>query len=218
MGKAKTLKNIADKLNMSISTVSKALKNDNSISNFTKQRVQDQAKEWNYIPNESARNFKLNKSFALGLIIPDLMDQFYVLAINGIEEVATRENYNIILTQSHEDTVKEENIVDIMIRSRVDGVIVAITKNTVDLSFLEKFNLVGIPVICIVREPQNHTFNYVSVNNKDGAFKATNFLIKKGHQRIAHIMGPQTLKISHIRFEGYKDALAKKKIPLICNW
>jgi DNA-binding LacI/PurR family transcriptional regulator len=214
MGKGKTLKDIAIKLNMSISTVSKALNNDTSISTLTKERVQKQAREWNYIPNESARHFKLNKSFTVGLIIPDLLDQFYVLAINGIEEIAAIEKYNIILTQSHEDIVKEENIVNIMIRNRVDGVIMAITKNTVDMAFLEKFKLVGIPVMCMVREPLNHSFNYVSVNNKDGAFKATDFLIKKGHLRIAHLMGPETLQISQIRFEGYKEALQKNKIPL----
>jgi DNA-binding LacI/PurR family transcriptional regulator len=214
MGKGITLKDIAIKLNMSISTVSKALNNDSSISTLTKERVQKQAREWNYIPNESARHFKLNKSFTVGLIIPDLLDQFYVLAINGIEEIAAIEKYNIILTQSHEDIVKEENIVNIMIRNRVDGVIMAITKNTVDMAFLEKFKLVGIPVMCMVREPLNHSFNYVSVNNKDGAFKATDFLIKKGHLRIAHLMGPETLQISQIRFEGYKEALQKNKIPL----
>jgi DNA-binding LacI/PurR family transcriptional regulator len=214
MGKGKTLKDIAIKLNMSISTVSKALNNDTSISTLTKERVQKQAREWNYIPNESARHFKLNKSFTVGLIIPDLLDQFYVLAINGIEEIAAIEKYNIILTQSHEDIVKEENIVNIMIRNRVDGVIMAITKNTVDMAFLEKFKLVGIPVMCMVREPLNHSFNYVSVNNKDGAFKATDFLIKKGHLRIAHLMGPETLQISQIRFEGYKEALQKNNIPL----
>ena len=214
MEKGKTLKDIAKKLNMSISTVSKALNNDSFTSALTKERVQKQAREWNYIPNESARHFKLNKSFMVGLIIPDLLDSFFILAINGIEEIAAKENYNIFLTQSHEDIIKEENIVNIMIRNRVDGVIVAITKNTVDMAFLEKFKLVGIPVVCIVREPQNHSFNYVSVNNKEGAFKATNFLIKKGHSRIAHIMGPTTLQISHVRFEGYKEALQKNKIPL----
>lgn len=214
MEKEKRLKDIAQKLNMSISTVSKALNNDPSIGKLTKERVQKQAREWDYIPNESARNFKLNKSFTVGLIVPDLLDQFYVLAVNGIEEVVTKENYNIILTQSHEDIVKEENIVNIMIRNRVEGAIVAITKNTVDMSFLKKFKLVRIPVIYIIREPQNHSFNYVSLNNKEGAFKATNFLIKKGHSRIAHIMGPETLQISKIRFEGYKEALEKNQISL----
>ena len=214
MEKGKTLKDIARKLNMSISTVSKALNNDISISALTKERVQQQAREWNYVPNESARNFKLNKSSTLGLIIPDLLDPFYVLAINGIEEIASKENYNLILTQSHEDIVKEENVVNIMIRSRVDGVILAITKNTVDMSFLEKFKLVGIPVMCIVREPQNHSCNYVSLNNKHGAFQATRHLIKRGHTRIAHIMGPETLQISQVRFEGYKQAMEKYNLPL----
>jgi LacI family transcriptional regulator len=100
-----------------------------------------------------------------------------------------------------------------MIRNRVDGVIVAITKNTVDMAVLEKFKLVGTPVVCLVREPQNHCFNYVSMDNKEGAFKATDFLIKKGHSRVAHIMGPTTLQISQVRFEGYKQALQKNKIP-----
>src|SRR5690606_21718200 len=108
MEKGKTLKDIARKLNMSISTVSKALNNDISISIPTKERVRQKAREWNYVPNESARNFKLNKSSTIGLIIPDLLDPFYVLAINGIEEIASKENYNLILTQSHEDIVKEE--------------------------------------------------------------------------------------------------------------
>ncbi len=76
---------------MSISTVSKSLSSDNSISASTKERVKELAKEWAYIPNESARHFKLNKSFTIGLILPDLQDQFFVTAINGVEEIAEKE-------------------------------------------------------------------------------------------------------------------------------
>jgi LacI family transcriptional regulator len=217
MKKGITLKDIARKLNMSISTVSKSLNSDISISTLTRGRVKELAKQWGYIPNESARHFKLNKSFTIGLILPDLLDQFFVTAINGVEEIAEKENYNIILTQTHEDVVKEENIANVMIKNRVDGLIVAITKNTVDMAFFEKFKSVGIPVMCIVREPQNHSFNCVSINNKEGGFKATNYLIKKGHSRIAHIMGPETLQISQFRLEGYKQALKKNKIPLDKN-
>ena len=214
MKKAIRLKDIAKKLNMSISTVSKSLNNHDSISLLTRERVQKIAKEWNYVANESARHFQLNKRFTIGLIIPDLLDQFFVEAINGIEEVAVNEHYNIIMAQSHEDVKKEENIVNLMIRNRVDGLIVAVTKNTVDMELFQKFKSVGIPVIFIVREPQNRSFNYVSVNNVEGAFKATDFLIKKGHTRIAHIMGPKTLQISLVRLEGYKHALAKNNILL----
>lgn len=214
MKKGITLKDMAVKLNMSISTVSKSLNNDGSISVLTKERVKKFAKESNYIPNESARHFQLSKSFTIGLILPDLLDHFFVMAINGVEEVVLKEEYNIILTQSHEDMKREEDIANLMIKNRVDGLIVAVTKHTVDMALFQKFKSVGIPVICIVREPQNHAFTYVSVDNVEGALKATNFLIKKGHQRIAHIMGPKTLQISLIRLEGYKKALQKSHIPL----
>src|SRR5438270_4075766 len=193
MKKGITLKDISKKLNMSISTVSKALNNDITISTLTKERVNKLAKEWNYIPNESARNFKLNKSFTIGLMLPDLLDQFFVSAINGVEEIAEKANHNIIVSQTHENVEKEENIANVMIKNRVDGLIVAVTKNTVDTAFFEKFKTVGIPVIYIVREPKNHSFNCVTIDNKEGALKATEFLIKKGHTRVAHIKGPDTL-------------------------
>lgn len=212
MKKGVTLKDIAGKLHMSVSTVSKALSSDHSISALTRERVNELAKEWGYIPNESARNFKLNKSFTIGLVLPDLHDQFFVAAIDGVEEIAEKEKYNIILGQTHEDVVKEENIAKVMIKNRVDGLIVAVTKNTVSMDFFEKFKSVGIPVMCIVREPKSHSFNCVSINNREGAFKATDYLIEKGHNRIAYIMGPKTLQISQLRLEGYRQALEKSKI------
>ncbi len=98
-----------------------------------------------------------------------------------------------------------------MIKNRVDGLILAITEDTVHMVFLKKFKLVGIPVKCIVREPQKHSFNCVSINNQEGAFKATNYLITQGHCRIGHIMGLETLQISRLRLEGYKEALKKKQ-------
>ncbi len=214
MKKGVTIKDIAKQLNMSISTVSKALSNDKSISALTKERVHQQAKEWNYIPNESARHFKLNKSFTIGLIIPTLLDQFYVLAINGVEAIAEKEKYNVILSQTHEDVTKEEKVVNVMISNRVDGVIVAITKNRVDMLLFEKLISMGIPVVCIAREPKGSSFHYVSSNNQEGAYKATDFLIKKKHRRIAHIMGPESMLTSQLRLNGYKQALAKNKIPI----
>ncbi len=214
MKKGITLKDIARKLNMSVSTVSKSLKNDNAISTLTKERVKKLAEEWNYIPNESARHFKLNKSFTIGLILPDLLDPFFVLAINGVEEIAMEKDYNIILTQSHEDIKKEEKIVNVMISNRIDGVIVAVTKKTVDMSLFQKFKKMGIPVVCIARGVPDNNFVYVSANNVDGAAKATDYLIKRGHKRIAHLMGPETLHISQSRFQGYKNALKKNRIPL----
>lgn len=213
MKRGVTIKDIAKKLNMSVSTVSKALNNDATISIYTSERVKKLAKELNYIPNEAARHFKLSKTFTIGLIIPDLLDQYYVLAVNGVEEEAEKKDYNVILSQSHEDAQKEEKIVDVMIRNRVDGVIVSVTKNTVDMQPFQKFLSMGIPVVCIGREPKGVVFDYVSSNNEEGALEATQFLIDRGHTRIAHIMGPESMRTSQARFAGYKQALLKNMLP-----
>jgi len=214
MKKGVTIKDIARKLNMSVSTVSKALSNDSSISVLTRERVKKLAEEWNYIPNETARHFKLNKSFTLGLIIPDLLDQFFVLAINGVEQIAADEKYHVILSQSHESEIKEERIVDLMIRNRVDGVIAVIAKNTKDMSSFQKLINIGIPVVFFTRPPKGSCYNYVYANSMQGAMEAMEFLFSKGHQRIAHIMGPQSMSVCQTRLEGYKKALSAHAINL----
>jgi LacI family transcriptional regulator len=214
MKKGVTLKDIAIKLNMSVSTVSKALSHDHSISEATRERVLKLAADWEYVPNEAARHFKQNKSFTLGLILPDLLDQFYVLGINGVEEVATTNRYNVIVSQTHENVEKEAEIVNIMIRNRVDGVIITITKDTYNMAPFHKLVHNGIPVVFFSRAPTEPVFNYVSANNLDGALKAMDFLRKRGHQRIAHLMGPHTMPVSHIRLEGYKKGLEKNGLPV----
>lgn len=209
MKKGITIKDIARKLNMSVSTVSKALNNNPSISVLTKERVQKLAKEWNYIPNEAARHFKQNKSFTIGVIMPDLLDQFYVLAINGVEEVANKKNYNVIISQTHEDHEKETGIVENMIRNRVDGVIIAISKNTRDVNMFKRLMHTGIPVVFFSRAFSEPEFDFVATDNEGGSFTAVKFLIDKGHTRIAHLMGPSFLRTTHQRLEGYKKALEK---------
>ncbi|WP_153797544.1 LacI family DNA-binding transcriptional regulator [Foetidibacter luteolus] len=210
MKKPVTIKDIARKLNMSVSAVSKALNNDKSISTLTRERVAALASEWNYVRNETARHFQQSKSFTVGIIVPAILDQFYALAINGVEKIALEQQYNVILSQSHEDFEVESKIVNMMIRNRVDGVIVALSKQTVDTSSFNKLATLGIPIVYIARMPKNPDCHYVSSDNFGGAYKGTEFLIKKkGHHRIAHIKGPDEMYISHIRHEGYMQALKK---------
>lgn len=198
---------------MSISTVSKALSNNTSISTFTKERVAKLAKEWNYIPNEAARHFKQSKSFTLGLVIPDLMDQFYVQAINGVEAVAGSNKYQVIVAQSHEDTGKEEQIIQNLISNRVDGVIIAISKTTKKTELFQRLEQTGIPVVFLSRSLNDSAFDAVATDNENGAALAIDYLVKKGHRRIAHLMGPKALGTSHLRLEGYRNALEKRGIP-----
>ena len=212
MKKGITIKDIARKLNMSVSTVSKALNNNPLISRFTKERVQKFAEEWDYIPNETARHFKQNKSFTIGLIIPDLLDQFYVLAINGVEKIARKSNYNVMISQTHEDSQTEKQIVESMIKNRVDGVIVAVSKNTSSIDLFKRLINIGIPVVFFSRSFSAPEFDYVSADNEGGSLKAMLFLFEKGHTRIAHLKGPDFLRTSHQRLEGYKHALQQANI------
>ncbi len=212
MKRGVTLKDIASKLNMSISTVSKALNEDEYISGMTKERVKRLAEKWNYIPNEVARHFKQSKTFTLGLVIPNMLDQFYAMAVNGAEEAAANEKYNVIISQSHEDPANEEKIVDLMKRNRVDGLIIAVTTKTQDMSSFQKLESIGIPVVFFARPPKDECFDYVAADNYEGAVKATEFLIKKGHKRIGHFMGPECMAVSQLRLKGYRMALQKNKI------
>ncbi len=195
---------------MSVSTVSKALNNNPSISKLTKDRVQKLATEWNYVRNETARHFKENKSFTIGIIIPDLLDQFYVLAINGVEKIANLHNYNVLVSQTYENKEKEKQIVENMIRNRVDGIIIAISKNTTEIDTFKRLTNSGIHVVFLSRFFSDPTFNYISTDNIDGALKAMQLLFERGHKRIAHLMGPSVLRTSHQRLEGYKKALETK--------
>ncbi|MCD2425644.1 LacI family transcriptional regulator [Niabella pedocola] len=213
MKKGVTIKDIAAKLNMSVSTVSKALNDNSSISTMTKERVVKLANEWNYVPNEAARHFKQSKSFTLGLVIPDLLDQFYVLAINGVEAVAGANKYQVIVAQSHEDSSKEEQIIQNLISNRVDGVIIAISKNTKKTALFQRLEQTGIPVVFLSRSLNDPGFDAVVTDNAHAAELAIDYLVKKQHRRIAHLMGPKALGTSHLRHEGYRKALEKRGIP-----
>ncbi len=197
---------------MSVSTVSKALSNHPSISALTKERVVKQANEWNYIPNEAARHFKQSKSYTLGLVIPDLLDQFYVLAINGVEAIAGRNKYQVVVAQSHEDADQEAQIIQNLISSRVDGVIIAISKNTKKTELFQRLEQTGIPVVFLSRSLNDSGFDAVATDNENAAELAIDYLCKKGHRRIAHLMGPKALGTSHLRHEGYRKAIEKRGI------
>lgn len=214
MKRGVTIKDIARKLNMSVSTVSKALNNDATISALTSERVKALARELNYVPNEAARAFKLNRTYTLGLIVPDILDQYYAFAANGVEAAAEEKGYHVMLTQSREDEQKEERIIDLMIRNRVDGVVAAISKTRTDMAPYQKLLSIGIPVVCIGREPAAAEFDFVSSDNMEGGRLATDFLIRQGHRHIAHLRGPEGMRTGKARYEGYCQALEQHGISL----
>lgn len=203
-----TLKLLAEKLKMSVSTVSKALNNYPTINEHTKKHVQEMARELHYTPNKSAINLKEKKSRIIGIILPNLLDHFFTRSIYGVEQFATQNGYNVIISQTHDELEKEIQSANMLLRSRVDGLIVAISKQTKDFSHLDQFEDLGIPVVYYTRNPSfNLNCHKVLGNTFQGCYQATKFLIDRGHQKIAYLGGPKMINFTHDRFNGYINAL-----------
>ncbi|RYG11009.1 MAG: LacI family transcriptional regulator, partial [Chitinophagaceae bacterium] len=199
-----TLKFLAEKLKMSVSTVSKALNNYPTINEYTKKRVQEMARDLHFTPNKSAINLKERKSRIIGIILPNLLDHFFTRSIYGVEQFAMAHGYNVIIGQSHDELEKEIQLADMLLKSRVDGLIVAISKHTQDFSHFDQFEHIGLPVVYYTRNPSfNLNCHKVLGNTFQGCYEATDFLIKRGHKKIAYLGGPKMINFTHDRFNGY---------------
>jgi len=209
-----TIKEIAKRLNISVSTVSRALHNHHSIGLRTKTRVQELAKELNYEPNQTAIFFKQGKTFTIGVILPNLSESFFSSAISGIEDFAKTKKYNVLVGQSHDDEQTEKQLVEAMKTHRVDGMLLSVAKNTRDYSHFDMLRKYEIPLVFFDSIPKKQDIHYVACNLENGMSNAIHFLVKRGHRNIALINGPQTIIASKERLEAYKDALARKRIKI----
>ncbi len=214
MKKVATIKEIAKQLNISPSSVSRALHNHPSIGLRTKMQVQKLAAELNYEPNQIAIFFKQRRTYTIGVILPNLKEEFFSNAISGIEDVAVKNKYHVFIGQSHDDVEKEKQIVTAMKDQHVDGLIVSLakyTKNYDHFMALQKYN---IPLVFFDRVPASTQVNKVYYNMMEGTKEALEFLIAKGHRRIGVINGPDEMKSSKERTEAYKQVMIKKRLKI----
>jgi LacI family transcriptional regulator len=207
-----TIKEIAQRLNVSVSTISRALHDHPSIGLNTRLLIQKLAQELNYEPNQAAISFKQGKTFMIGVILPNLGEEFFSIAINGIEDVATKNKYTVLIGQSHDDIEREIQIADTMRRHRVDGLIVSLSKNTVSYEHFEQLKNQNIPVVFFDRIPDTQDAYSVSCNLKHSSVKLVDWLVKKGHTHIGFIKGPDTLVSSQERLDGFFEGLKKNKL------
>ncbi|MBS1495574.1 MAG: LacI family DNA-binding transcriptional regulator [Bacteroidetes bacterium] len=212
--KITTLKEIAKRLNFSISTVSRALHNHPSIGLRTTMQVQKLAKELNYEPNQTALFFKQQKTHTIGVVLPSLKEEFFSQAINGIEDVAQLNNYSVLIGQSHDDIEKEKQIIVAMKNHHVDGLIISISKHTKEYEHLLALERYNIPVVFFDRVPELPKVHKVSSNINTATRQAIEFLIKKGHRRIGVINGPDEMQSCKDRTKTYMDVLQKKRIKI----
>ncbi|MBO9658346.1 MAG: LacI family DNA-binding transcriptional regulator [Chitinophagaceae bacterium] len=213
--KPATIKEIAQRLNVSVSTVSRALHNHPSIGLRTKMQVQKLAEELNYEPNQAAISFKQGKTSTIGVILPNLREEFFSTAINGIEDIAIHNSYTVLIGQSRDDMDREKKLVDTMRKHRVDGLIVSLSKNTVDYEHFEALKKYGIPVVFFDRVPNLEDAYTVSCDLKDSSEKLVDWLVAHGHTKIGFIKGPESMTASQDRLLGYLQALEKNKLPQV---
>lgn len=202
-------------LNLSVSTVSRALHDSKNISTSTINRVKEVAAELEYEPNQTAMFLQSGKTLTLGVILPHLSENFFSEAISGIEDFASEHNYNVLMGQSHDDTEREKRIVGAMKNHRVDGLLVSIAKNTIDFSHFEALKKYDIPVVffdCVQENQEAHT---VTCKVEDGMNEAVEFLKGRGHTRIAYISGPKDLLANRERLAGYQSSL--KLLNIVYN-
>jgi LacI family repressor for deo operon, udp, cdd, tsx, nupC, and nupG len=210
--KLPTIKEIARRLNVSASTVSRALHNHPSIGLRTKMQVQALAKELNYERNETAIFFQKGKTFTIGVVLPRFSEEFFSVAISGIEDFATKNKYQVLIGQSYDDMEREKQIVTTMKNSRIDGLIVSVAKNTSSFEHFENLRNYNIPVVFFDCIPDLPDQNSVSCNLQQGTMAGVDFLAEKGHKRIALINGPDQLQASAQRATAYLAGLKKNKI------
>lgn len=210
-----TIIDIAQKLNISKSTVSRALTGHPSVRSDTRQAVMELAQKMDYQRNMLAINLSSSQSKTIGIIVPEFVTSFFPIVIMGAQEIADQAGYSVLISQSNETYETEVANAKVMLANRVDGVLISMTRETKNYEHFDVFKRKGIPLVFFNRVCHDIETPKVVVDDYEGAFKATEHLILLGKQRIAHLAGPPSLYISRKRLEGYKDALRKHKRPII---
>lgn len=214
MFKPTTIKDIAKALNLSTSTVSRALRGGYEISKETKKIVLDYAEKINFTRNPIALSLKERRSYSIGIIVCEVANVFFSQAIDGIESIAYNKGYHVVISQSHDQYEREVTNIKHLANRSVDGIIISLAAETKDYAHIEKLHEQGLPIVFFDRILESMKTHKVTSNNKQGAFDATEFLINKGCKRIAHIANAPQLSITEQRRIGYEEALEKHKIPL----
>lgn len=213
--KAVTIKDIARMLNISKSTVSRALSGRSDIHPETKSKILQLADQLNYEPNTLAINLKQQKTNTIGVIIPETINRFFARSVGGIQKIADMAGMNVMICQSNESYMAEKNNLHSLVSSRVDGLLISISRETDRSDHFKPVFEKGIPMVFFDRICEDIGASQVFTDNYEIAFEGTEHLISQGSKRIAFMAGPQHLFTSRNRLRGYMDALRRHNIPLL---
>lgn len=202
-----TIKDLAKELNLSTSTISRALANHPGISEQTKELVNGMADKLGFAPNSIASSFRSKKTKSLGVIVPRIDIDFHSRVISGIEEFAYKSGYHVTIFQSQDSFKREKEILKILQTKMVEGIILCLAMETKNYDHLKKLARSRVPLVFYDRTPDSFETNKVMINDFESAYLATEHLIQAGCKRLAHIAGNQTTGIFKRRLEGFCAAL-----------
>jgi LacI family transcriptional regulator len=206
------IKKLAKELNISTSTISRAFNGSPDINKDTKEKILAFAREHNYLPNHYASNLRDKKSRTLAVIIPEITNDFFSQAINGIEEIARKKGFYILLYRTDDVFEKEVSFVNYLNNGKVDGIIMSVSGEANDHNYLRNLEQKNIPVVFFDRVYEDIEAAKVITNDYESSFIATEHLIQTGCSRIAYLVVNKSISIGKVRMQGYIDALQKHGI------
>lgn len=209
-----TIYDLAKELNYSPSTISRALNNHKSISKKTIKLIKEAAEEMGYRPNNLAAGLRNNRSNTIGVLISRINRPFMASLISGIEETARKAGYNVLISQSNDNYKNEISNCNTLYDSRITGLIVSLSMETVEMDHFQKFVDKGIPIVFVDRVPDSFNSYKVVIDNYTAGYSATKHLIEQGCERIAHFAGAQHRNVYRERKKGYLDALREYGLPI----
>ncbi len=209
-----SLKDLARELGVSISTVSRALKDSPEIGEEMRERVKALARKYNYRPNPFAMSLLKNSPRIIGILVPDLVTHFYASIISGISDVARQNNYSVIITSSSEQYEEEKQCIENLINIRVEGIIACLSQETTDFAHFEALEAQNVPLVFFDRVCLQEKFSSVVADNADSAKEATLHLLDSGSKRVGFLGGSNHLEIVKQRKHGYLEALREHRMPI----
>lgn len=206
-------KDIAESLNISRVTVTRALQGHPEISRETIRKVKEKALEMGYIPDFIGRSLSSKRTYTLGLVVPKIAHSFFSISIEHMYEASRMKGYNLIPTVSFEDSERELDNIRTLLSMQVDGIILDMAQNSLDNSSYDLAVKAGCKVLFFDRCPASFSGDAVLANDRDAAFRLTQLLLSKGYRKIYHFAGPPYLNISLDRKRGYEEAMQEADVP-----
>lgn len=214
MGKQYTIKDLAKELKLHHTTISRALRNHPDVNEKTREMVLEAARKYNYVPNSFAKSLRSSKSKTIVVMVPVIKNFFFSEVLGVIIDLAFQAGYSVMINQSNEDGEMELQNLDAIMKNRVAGVIASVANVKANKDNYLQLKKLGIPVVLFDRFFEDEDFSKVVINNYQGAFEATEYLVNSGRKSIAFYLGQEDNPVFQERYHGYLDALDKHKIPV----